>query len=151
MENNKKKLPIWSQICYCSAVIPILIVKEYIFWGDFCLDHSKLKVVLQNYWISLMTDDFKNLWKSEHISNRTTQQQNESWSQKSSALHNDETSQYLRATRGSRFICLSKIKVIIRILELFKSDFAYSLKSCSIFKKFRNARLELARKISVEI
>ncbi len=35
------------------------------FWGVYCLDHSKLEVVLQSCWISLMTDDHGNLWKSE--------------------------------------------------------------------------------------
>ena len=129
--------------------------KSMFFWGVFCLDHSKMEVVLQNCWISLMTDDFENLRKSEWVSYRTPHQQNESWSWKSSELHKDETSRYPRATGGSRFIFSSNLKLIIPIFKSFKSDytslFAYSLKSASIFNTFINTRPELARKTSVEV
>ncbi len=97
-------------------------VKKYIFWSVFCLNHSKLEVILQNCWISLMTDDFDNLWKSEWVSYKTPQQQNESWSWKPSELDKDETSQYPRATGGSRFIFSSILKLIIPIFKSFKSD-----------------------------
>ncbi len=114
-------------------------VKKYIL-RCFCLDHSKWEVVLQNCWISLMTDDFENLRKSEWVSYQTPHQQNESWSWKSSELHKDETSQYSRATGGSRFIFLSKLKLKIPIFKSFKSDctlkFAYSLESSNIFNIF---------------
>ncbi len=141
----------WYIHNHCNS--PHRFVKKYVFWGVFCLDHSKTEVVLQNCWISLMTDDFENLRKSEWVSYRTPHQQNESWSWKSSELHKDETGQYPRATGGSRFIFSSKLKLIIPIFKSFKSDctlkLAYSLKSSSIFITFINARPELARKTSV--
>ncbi len=136
-----------------SGKSPRKICQQECFGGVFCLDHSKLEVVLQNCWISLMTDDFENLRKSEWVSYRTTHQQNESWSWKSSELHQDETSRYPRTTGGSWFIFSSKFKLIIPIFKSFKSDwtlkFAYSLKSSSIFNMFINARSQLARKTSV--
>ncbi len=88
-------------------------VSKSIFLRCFCLDHLKLEVVLQNCWISLMTDDVENLRKSEWVCYRTPHQQNESWSWKSSELPKDETSRYPRATGGSRFIFSSKLKLII--------------------------------------
>ncbi len=94
------------------------VVKKYIFCGVFCLDHSSNTKLLNQ------VDDkvFENLWKSEWVSYRTPHQQNESWSWKSSELHEDETSRYPRATGGSRFIFSSKLKQTIPIFKSFKSD-----------------------------
>ncbi len=126
-------------------------VSKSMFLRCFCLDHSKLEVVLQNCWISLITDDFENLRKSEWVSYRTPHQQNQSLSWKSSELHMDETSQYPRATGGSRFIFLSKLKLIIPIFKSFKSDctlkLAYSLKSSSIFNRQLQIILLLCKKL----
>ncbi len=98
--------------------------KSMFFEMWFCLDHSKTEVVLQNCWISLMTDDFENLRKSEWVSYRTPHQRNESWSWRSSELHKVETSRYPRATGGSRFIFSSKLKLVIPIFKSFKSDYS---------------------------
>ncbi len=41
------------------------VCQKTYFLGDFCLDHSKLEVLLQKYWINLMTNEFVILLKSE--------------------------------------------------------------------------------------
>ncbi len=41
----------------------VLPTVKKVYWDVFCLDHSKMEVVLLNCWISLMTGDFKKLWK----------------------------------------------------------------------------------------
>ncbi len=79
-----------NQTDFYTVVKGVLCQKVY-FWGVFCLDHLKLEVVLQNCWISLITDYFENLRKSEWVSSRTPHQQNESWSWKSSKLHKDHS------------------------------------------------------------
>ncbi len=41
--------------------------REPNFWGDFCLDHPKLKVVLPNWWCILIAGDFSFWWKSNLV------------------------------------------------------------------------------------